>query len=300
MISLEVKSVSNTNLLAIALPLEKRQVTVYENKIFNARPKNAMIIPVPEPASVRFHDFSGAGTSFFELLSKYFSQQLMSFCNSASGEKSRDRTLEVIKIGDYQVSLANSLDELEAVDKNVFILSRGAKRMLSDYPSDWGFIVFGLSDDLTKERKYSPFAFSHALIDGHKLYVPTRHYHDEERKFPHKESSSPMLPRWDHSIYLYHVGRAETQEMHDFARQGSMVQETYECHNTSGLIMLWPSTAPEITLPLTRQFHKINIRGRRPNRDFFLSTYPPPPEAEVSTLAAGAVVEQQQSYCVVS
>ncbi len=55
-ISKEVKSVSKTQILVAVDSKKERQLVVYSNKIDNFIPGNAMILPVPNPSSVKFHN----------------------------------------------------------------------------------------------------------------------------------------------------------------------------------------------------------------------------------------------------
>lgn len=308
-ISLPVKQVTSTNILVAYLPSTNRQITVYENKVHNAQTRNAMIIAVPDPSTVEFHDLSSIPDLFDQLEPNFVSEeQTLRYkgrsrswsTNSLEANEKSMPLLKVEKVGDYNVSLAPSLDDLERVDASVFILSRGAKGSLQQYPSSWGYIVFGLSDDLSQMKKYSPFAFSHVLPAKEKLYVPTMHYHDEERvdvgeinqllqrgsvvggrivktsPAPSTSSANNKLPHWSHSLYLYGIDESDIMASEvPIMAAGSQFgvdikKNSYRCLHYDCLNRLWPETKSGISIPVSSQFKKYTIHGDRRNGDIFI------------------------------
>lgn len=185
MISLPINEVTNTNLF-VALDDEKqRQLTVYSNLVDNNINANAMVIPVPHPNTVQFHDLSTYKT-FFDDCDKSFKLRSLtrgygvtlstnSFNFSADGIK---KTIAIQTVGSYRVSVVPSINELENIDENIFVLSDGLKNILAEHYNgvEWGFIVFVLATD---RKEYHPFAWSHNLLNG-QIYIPTRHYHNHQ------------------------------------------------------------------------------------------------------------------------
>jgi hypothetical protein len=123
LISEPVESVSDTKIFCGVNKEKTKQYTVYCNKVNNISNNNAMVLPVPYPNTVEFHDLSNYKNFFndceshfrnFEDDGGYFGVTL----NSRS-------TLQVHDIGSYKVSLAMNLEDLQRVDENVFSLSNG-------------------------------------------------------------------------------------------------------------------------------------------------------------------------------
>jgi hypothetical protein len=182
MISLPVEQVSKTNIFVGLNSNKSRQLTIYSNHVTNYSNANAMVIPVSNPSTVKFHDISHM-KNFFANVDKSFIRQVSLLFNSSfstnsySADSARSKAkLEVFSVGSYRVSLVPKLSELKLLDKDVFVLSDGLATKLSTYYKEdyWGFIVFVLAKE---SKDYHPFAYSHDVIDGN-IYIPTRHYHD--------------------------------------------------------------------------------------------------------------------------
>ena len=178
MISLPINEVSNTNIFVAQDNERKRQLTIYSNLVDNSINANAMIIPVPHPETVLFHDMSTNKNFFKECDRSFFLPTLRSSTlgtNSLGVDSFKKKKIIVVQqVGSYNVSLIPSIDEFENIDTNVFILSDELKQILKQYYSEgWGFIAFILNSD---KKEYHPFAFSHDLLNG-EIYIPTRHFH---------------------------------------------------------------------------------------------------------------------------
>jgi len=225
MISLPVDTVSKTKIF-IGLNEDKtRQLTVYSNNVANISKSNAMVIPVPYPNLVNFHDMS-QNKFFFKDVDKSFVLETPPAKYLGTTDSLRDfilfdLPLPVFDVGSYKVSIVPQFSDMCYLDENFFILSEELKFILSHtyHESYWGFIVFVLADDETKE--YHPFAYSHQVVN-HMIYVPTRHYHCHN-PYKYKESYGSYFGEvfdsnlsvneqtkkrddvedWDHTIYLY-------------------------------------------------------------------------------------------------
>jgi hypothetical protein len=219
MISQEIKSVAGTKLFCGVNDNKKFQLTVYANTVDNPSRNNAMVLPVPFPKSVVFHNLENYKT-FFSDCDNSFEKPLTRSSRSLgllSSNSSGSRTLAVYDIGSYKVSLANSLDDLKLVNSEVFDLSDGMDKMLKNhyYNPVFGFIICKLAEG---NEKYHPFAYSHAISKG-KVFIPTKHYHDESNytksinmspmfrsMAPNLEPTQQLLANdWDHEIYLYNI-----------------------------------------------------------------------------------------------
>jgi hypothetical protein len=87
--------------------------------------------------------------------------------------------------------LAKSLEQISQVDTKVFKLSNGLKETLEMFYFQpyWGFIICKLAKG---SESYHPFGYSHNIIDK-KIYIPTRHYHQEAKWEDFNQSPSWAL-----------------------------------------------------------------------------------------------------------
>ncbi len=176
LISTEINQVSNTQIFIAPSADKTRQITIYANEVDNISNGNAMVLPVPLPDTLRFHDLSN--------YKEFFDDCKDCFINIKDGLKSYNlrslnmaEGLEVFRVGSYYVSVAKNLGQLEQVNNKVFKLSDGLKKVLDTYYYQpyWGFIICKLASG---KHNYHPFAYSHQIIQN-KIYVPTRHYHEQ-------------------------------------------------------------------------------------------------------------------------
>jgi len=296
MISQEIKSVSATKLFCGVNANKTRQFTVYANTVDNISKNNAMVLPVPFPSSVVFHNLEDYSDFFADCelcFEKPMTEGLYSL-NFTNQSKS-GKMLEVYDIGSYKVSLAKSIDELKRVNANVFVLSKGLDEILKKHYSNpiFGFIICKLSEG---NEKYHPFAYSHEITQE-KVFIPTRHYHDENinnfynnyemftsRNYTNDDvDDSPMFGSWDssvsgsvkskidindeyaddweHDIYLYNVD----------VNTNSKVSKMNTCKEKwNGKNKL---NFKKLEFPLDencRSFQKLNISGNLPNIDIVL------------------------------
>ncbi len=173
MISTEVNNVSDTKIFCAPNANGSRQITIYSNKVDNISKGNAMVLPVPNPESLQFHDLSRY-QEFFDDCKSCFTTENRSYSLNYKSIDSAEN-LSVFKVGSYLVSVARNLQQVEMADKKIFILSPELKEVLSMYYYQpyWGFIICRLEHGT---QDYHPFAYSHNIIGG-KIYVPTRHFH---------------------------------------------------------------------------------------------------------------------------
>jgi len=226
-ISNSVNKVSDTKILIAVNEKTDRQLVVYSNKVDNNSAKNAMILPVPMPNSVKFINLSNYKNIFEDCEKSFYNGARRLSVPSSLSFGSRNM-LEVFSVGSYNVSLAKNLDDLKIVNTNVFNLSEGCEKLLSaDYSDEnWGFIICQLNEGL---EKYHPFAYSHQLMDT--VFVPTKHYHDHKiygGGFKYNDvniMNSPMFSTfnsgnvlnryeyaddWSHDIYLMNVNNTSS------------------------------------------------------------------------------------------
>lgn len=173
LISTEVNRVSNTKIFCAPSVDKTRQLIIYSNEVDNINSGNAMILPVPLPETLKFHDLSEY-KDFFDDCDRCFPNQEKNFSFS-NRSINKAENLQVFKVGSYMVSVAKNLSQLDQVNGKVFNLSNGLKQVLSTYyyQNYWGFIICKL---ITGSSNYHPLAYSHKIIQN-KIYIPTRHYH---------------------------------------------------------------------------------------------------------------------------
>jgi len=299
MISKEIKAVVSTKLFCGVNSEKSKQIVIYANTVDNSSRNNAMVLPVPFPDSVSFHNlekykefFSDCASCFIDMTDG--SQSL--FTNSYSLEGVPKSRLAVYDIGSYKVSLAHSLEDLKRVNTSVFELSKGLDETLKKHYSNpiFGFIICKLAEG---NEKYHPFAYSHNIADG-KVFIPTRHYHDENNSssynnydmFTNKSyvstniDNSPMFNSWnptsstnksktnksnldladdwDHYIYLYNIDVNSNKEI----KKMNTCKETW-----SGEVNI---NLKKIDFALGRDcraFNKLEISGNKPNMDIVLT-----------------------------
>jgi hypothetical protein len=260
-ISQPVNTVSDTNILVAIDDTQTRQLVVYSNKVDNISDANAMILPVPNPTTVSFHNL-GMYPNMFKDMSKAFRSKVASVSNSYSYSYSTNsvpRTLEVFNVGSYKVSLAKNLGELKLVDSRVFKLSDGCEDMLKDYPSGFGFIICKLGSGL---EKYHPFGYSHDIVNKSSIFVPTKHYHSHvSMENYNRFSNIPYLHQtdeeWNHDIYLYNITGKAINDMSGITGQ-------YFWNNTVCVPRF------DFNFDSCRTMEKHTIRGNQDNKDLVL------------------------------
>lgn len=289
LISKEIKAVSGTNLFCGVNSEKTRQITVYANTVDNISKNNAMVLPVPFPNSVVFHNLEKYKNFFTDCENCFVSKTNSYYLSNSFDSLAVKESLKVFNVGSYKVSLANSLDDLKRINTSVFDLSKGLEKVLNEHYSNpiFGFIICKLSDG---NDKYHPFAYSHDIAQE-KVFIPTRHYHDENNNnfykdydmFSHNRfnasniNNSPMFSSWNlsnntkndkfaddwsHDIYLYNID----------VNTNSTIRKMNSCNET------WTKNVKinfdKLDFPLDKQcrsFQKINITGNHPNLDIILT-----------------------------
>lgn len=289
LISKEVETVNDTKIFCGLNSNKTKQITVYANTINNISDNNAMVLPVPFPESVEFHDLSNYKKFFEDCDDSFYLPQTKSFgsrglsANSYSMVDSfNSKPLKVFNVGSYKVSLAKSLQDLNRVNTNVFDLSSGLETILRQNYSNshFGFIICKL---VRGNESYHPFAYSHKIFNS-KVFIPTKHYHDESKnmfnngfnglgmfadvqgwintknngKRSHDDS---YADDWGHDIYLYNIDVNSNEE----AKQ--MNTSRYEWDGSNKIKF------GRLDFDLDRnckKFQKVQINGNNPNIDLIL------------------------------
>jgi len=197
-----VDSIADTKLFASFNNNKTKQLMIYSNKIENKISSNAMVLPVPNCASVQFHSMKDI-SHFFDNLDKNFIKQTYARSLSKSMTNSygmsdtlNDEILEVLDIGSYLISKVESITDFDRLDKNVFQLSPKIKEILSSkYNKQFGYLVCKLK---IGSVDYEPLAYSHdSLSKNNKpyLFLPSYHYHPHSSN-NHSSNNHLLNGRW--------------------------------------------------------------------------------------------------------
>ena len=251
MISLPVEKVDKTNIFVGLNSTKTRQITVYSNIVSNYSDGNAMVIPVPYPQTVKFHNMSYM-VNFFQNVDKSF-------------YKTNSNSLEVIDLDNYRVSLALNFSDLSRLNKQVFLMSEGLSQMLLDNYKEnyWGFIVFVLENNY---KEYNPFSYSHNILNN-QIYIPTRHYHSHDSKhYNSHDSNTKIADDWSHNIYLFNCGISGQRSR----ILQSMLNQNYNFDYIWNNNLYWDRKKMDFDLMETNGFEKYHIEGSHPNIDLML------------------------------
>ena len=248
-ISNKIESVNKTKILVALDALKTRQLTVYTNTVHNTVHNNAMLLPVPNPQTVKFHNLSNYKNIFADCGKCFYTNISRSITLSNSNSKSarRKNILEVFNVGSYKVSLAMNVNELKNIDKSVFELSDACYNMMVNEYSDpvFGIIICKLN---TGKEDYHPMGYSHKLLNN-KMFIPTKHFHEhnsqnfkslfswnKQENFaslfsPNNlenfaslfspNNSQNITDDWEHEIYLFNGTNKENQEFIKMSKNNS-------------------------------------------------------------------------------
>jgi hypothetical protein len=192
-----VERVSNTKIFVAAAG--GRQYTAYEMQFEmpplkrehilagTNPPGNAMILPVPWNAGeeITLVDMSKT-PRFFNDLNDLLEPRTRGYKGFESFGAPAGGFLKVQEVGNFDVSIAYTVEDIDRVDPTAFTLSPSAKATLEKhYPDGYAFVVCALARD----GSIHPLAYTSAARST--LFVPTRHEHGDSDEFP----------EWDHSIF---------------------------------------------------------------------------------------------------
>lgn len=292
MISKEVQEVAGTKLFVGTNPERTRQLTVYANTVDNVSINNAMVLPVPHPKSVIFHDLSNYKEFFTDCESCFSNQFLLKSSGMNFKLTDSDEVLPVYNVGSYVASIVPSLNDLHRVNSTVFDLSEGLDKMLQTHYSNpvFGFIVCKLAKG---KETYHPFAYSCAMLDVATVFVPTKHYHVESsnyyanynstfsdknidqslmfsswlsgntnKKVNEYDVDAKYADDWDHEIFLYNTNV-------DSNKLVSSMSQTDKVWNKMCAIKF-----ERLSFNLDRKcrkFTRLYIKGKHPNIDMIVN-----------------------------
>jgi hypothetical protein len=196
----QVEHVASTKIFTCLTENQTQQFLVYSNEVHTNEEDNAMILPVPNPESVRFVNLKKYANLFDDLEANFYKSRRSSFNMYASLSRSAaldpvDRPrLVVHDVGAYSASIVPSVNDFDRIDTAHFTIPDDLERILREtYDSQFGFIVCKLKQG---KHNYHPFAYIHAKHSNNLLFIPTLHYH------PHGYGLARSVEAdWDHMIY---------------------------------------------------------------------------------------------------
>jgi len=230
--------------------------------------KNAMILPAPLKAGQKIEVLDLSKDKFsFERISKWFPKianpRAQKFLKKERKSASSQGKLDVLAVGNYFISLAETLDDLDRIDPEVFKVSPNIKDLFSKhYSKGFGFVV--CSFDPNKSMKAHPLGYVHDLMDGGKMFVPTRHQHTEEVKDEED---------FDHEIYSINTSEegGAGMSVEDVEKKNAVVFEKPFAPNLSTPEKMTAVLASEVLSPMFPVIHSLRqrrLKGNFKNDDF--------------------------------
>lgn len=197
-ISLPVDRVNATKIFSCFTENQSRQFVVYSNQVTTPLTNNMMILPVPNPNSVEFINFSHY-PQFFEDCQKNFvryrpPEYYATRSFSASLDMTERTVLPIFQVGSYIASIVPSVRDFDRLNPRQFPVPPDLHAVLAkQYDADFGFICCRLKQGT---HSYHPFAYAHDIHQGGLMFLPTFHYHS------HTYSGlKDISADWDHVIY---------------------------------------------------------------------------------------------------
>ncbi len=252
-ITAQVDKVSGTNIFVCALD-GGRQVVVYSNTVVTSVQNNTMVLPIPNPDSVKFinlKDYEG----FFTDCAASFSTprdhnygMRSALCSISPKESS----LPVYDVGSYNISIVPTVSEFNRLNPYYFTIDPYIPETLEKkYDSSFGYLVCKLRRG---QHSYHPLAYSHQIHKDRLLFVPTYHIHPDGT---YPQSHDDHDADWDHSIYT-----VETDMEDDGARR-----------QFDGWALKWNKLPTELHWIQKYRGHKWTCHGYKKNRDIWLRNY---------------------------
>lgn len=190
-----VQKVENTR---IAVFINRhRCFTAYQMAVELAGQGNAMILPVPTGGTIQLVDMSRAPTFFDDLNNLWPVPQSRGMTRSLAAPAGR--FLDVHKVGSYEVSIAEDIDDIKYIDPSVFTLSKSTEATLwhSYKGGGYSFVVAKLSQG----GEMHPLGYIYDRANTFETFIPTKHAHGDEKGLSVMQAIQHE-PDWDHTVYL--------------------------------------------------------------------------------------------------
>lgn len=257
-----VQSVTDTRIFVGRDVGSARQLTVYSMSVqlqTRTGKGNAMILPVPVgPAGVSAIELVDMSRvpDFFDPFVEAFIERSRGFSLSKGITNDADSLLEVVRVGNYDVSLVPTVDDIKRLNRDVFDVSPDTEHTLR---TEYGYGMVFLVAQLRESGNFHPLAYIHPFAGT--LFVPTRHEHGK--------GGSGDLPRWDHQIF--YQGSADPDPLprdhrnQAFRRTISGEHANLYVRGVQVMLRSAPSLLPFVRegLPLSR----VKAQGPLPNMD---------------------------------
>lgn len=137
--------VANTRIFVTPDSTRTRQFTVYANEVNSINPGTMMILPVPYPETVQYHDLTNYVDIFIDLMtvtSPMVFGGLIDDPNNKTYYRSAEE-IEIKSVGSYLVSLAHNHQDLDLINKTTFgIIPQHIKDLLQKHYQNFGLQLF--------------------------------------------------------------------------------------------------------------------------------------------------------------
>eukprot|EP01095_Lingulamoeba_sp_RSL-Kostka_P010755 TRINITY_DN392_c0_g1_i1.p1 TRINITY_DN392_c0_g1~~TRINITY_DN392_c0_g1_i1.p1 ORF type:complete len:323 (+),score=84.64 TRINITY_DN392_c0_g1_i1:80-1048(+) len=195
----------------------------------NDESSNAMILPYPTNmgTDVKLVNLENYKTLFKDCNDAFPTKKQL--IKKRSRKNSKKNKLKVHKVGCYDVSIAQSLDDIDLIDEDVFKLADNVRSLLENhYSENFGFLICCFNTNDPSEKH--PLGYIHHPLPDNTLFIPTRHEHhkDEEENSINENSNNndmvdedeDIIDDWDHEIFTLNTVKDELS--------GDSTEELYE------------------------------------------------------------------------
>lgn len=252
-VSLDVDTISSTQILVAYDPSTARQLTVYSNLVDTDEEENAMILAVPNPESIVLHNLVNYQDIFEDCESmtvlRHMSDMRSGYADDTFDNDFDNDSLDVYDVGSYNVSIAINLNDVNRVNTNVFRLSDGCRAFLNSTYSRFDNVGFVICQLKTGNHYYHPIAYSHAVTNN-KMFIPTVHYHQHSSRQFTRGHNRNGGNDWDHTIYVANGNIPSELNVKD---------ETNLKWKWTGENRLNRTAVPNYVFPPLRSFYRFDI-----------------------------------------
>jgi hypothetical protein len=189
---------SNTSIVAIPVILangERKCIMIFVNKVQKSSDCRNITMILPFPRTRNFQMFDTSGKDWNDFINRLNSSMFTRSCRSGG----RVEKFEVNRIGNYIVSVAETIDDLERINEEQLPIHHDMKKMMRDNysaPGVFSFLVCRIADDV-QTIESSPIAYMTDMYTGGggDIFVPTKHCES-------RDGQTPTIAHFDHSIFL--------------------------------------------------------------------------------------------------
>lgn len=173
----KIDTVTNTRILVSPLP-GKRQLIIYENSVETKyRNKNCMILPVPNGQRIELINLASYPGDLWKDCESFFPKAELVLAGmgfGGGGFGTKKTTLEVQKVGGYNVSIVPTLEDFARLSTAHFVVPVNIAEILkTNYGVGFSFIVCLFDNSVAGH----PIAYTSACLPNGQCFIPTRHAH---------------------------------------------------------------------------------------------------------------------------